>query len=88
MVVHGIVYDCTTWGRFHPGGLDTLMEAAGRDGSALFDKYHRWVAVDVMMAPYAIGLYDPRIDLQPQGPIPAQQSSGAEPPAPPAAEPS
>lgn len=61
MVVRGIVYDCTMWGRFHPGGLDTLMEAAGRDATELFERYHRWVACDVMMAPYAIGVYDPRV---------------------------
>eukprot|EP00672_Neobodo_designis_P018982 CAMPEP_0174854676 /NCGR_PEP_ID=MMETSP1114-20130205/31894_1 /TAXON_ID=312471 /ORGANISM="Neobodo designis, Strain CCAP 1951/1" /LENGTH=162 /DNA_ID=CAMNT_0016089387 /DNA_START=31 /DNA_END=519 /DNA_ORIENTATION=+ len=61
MVVHGVVYDCSSWARFHPGGDATIMEAAGRDGTALFDLYHRWVAVDVMLAPFIKGIYDPRL---------------------------
>jgi hypothetical protein len=61
MVIRGIVYDCSSWGRFHPGGLDTLMECAGRDGTALFDLFHRWVATEVMLAPFIIGLFDPRL---------------------------
>lgn len=61
MVVHGVVYDCSSWIRFHPGGADTIMEAAGRDGTLLFDHYHRWVAADVMLAPFVVGIFDPRL---------------------------
>jgi hypothetical protein len=61
MVIRGIVYDCSSWCRFHPGGVDTLMEAAGRDGTALFEQFHRWVACEVMMAPFIQGVYDNRL---------------------------
>ena len=33
----------TPYLRFHPGGADTLLEAAGKDGTALFNTYHAWV---------------------------------------------
>jgi cytochrome b involved in lipid metabolism len=51
MVLHGKVYNVTPYLRYHPGGVDTLLEAAGGDGTALFDKYHPWVnAVGILGA--------------------------------------
>lgn len=61
MVIRGIVYDCSSWGRFHPGGLESLMECAGRDGTELFDHYHKWVACDAILAPFVMGVFDPRV---------------------------
>jgi len=38
--IHGKAYDLTDWVRFHPGGQDALLNAQGRDGTALFESYH------------------------------------------------
>lgn len=43
MVLGGRVYNITPYLNFHPGGADILVKAAGRDGSALFKRYHPWV---------------------------------------------
>jgi cytochrome-b5 reductase len=43
MVLSGRVYNLTPYFPFHPGGEDVLMQAAGRDGTALFRRYHPWV---------------------------------------------
>lgn len=37
------VYNLTHYLRFHPGGVPLLLKVAGRDGTALFNKYHAWV---------------------------------------------
>lgn len=59
MVLHGIVFDCTQFAQFHPGGEAMLHLAAGRDGTALYDHYHRWVQLDVLLAPFAVGRFKP-----------------------------
>jgi fatty acid desaturase/predicted heme/steroid binding protein len=38
--VDGNVYDVTAWKASHPGGVDILLIAAGRDCSILFKTYH------------------------------------------------
>jgi cytochrome-b5 reductase len=43
MVLSGRVYNITPYMPFHPGGADILMAAAGKDGTALFQRYHPWV---------------------------------------------
>jgi cytochrome b involved in lipid metabolism len=50
-VLGGRVYNMTAYLRFHPGGVPLLMRIAGRDGSALFDKYHPWVNAGVWWGP-------------------------------------
>ena len=37
------VYNITHYLRFHPGGVPLLLKVAGKDGTALFNKYHAWV---------------------------------------------
>ncbi|WFD17807.1 cytochrome-b5 reductase [Malassezia caprae] len=37
--IQGKVYNITPYIRFHPGGQDTLMRVAGRDGTRLFCTY-------------------------------------------------
>jgi Cytochrome b5-like Heme/Steroid binding domain len=54
------VYNVTPYLRFHPGGVDYLMLGAGKDATALFNKYHRWVNVDMMMSSCLVGLLAPR----------------------------
>lgn len=40
---HQQVYNLTSYLRFHPGGVPLLLKVAGKDGTALFNKYHAWV---------------------------------------------
>lgn len=55
MAVRGKVYNITPYLPYHPGGVDTLMEAAGADGTELFDKYHKWVNADGILAACCVG---------------------------------
>jgi len=43
MVLSGRVYNITPYMPFHPGGAEILARAAGKDGTALFQRYHPWV---------------------------------------------
>ena len=49
MVLSGKVYNVTRYVKFHPGGVDYLMQGAGKDATRLFHKYHKWVNVDFML---------------------------------------
>lgn len=55
MAVRGKVYNITPYLPYHPGGVDTLLEAAGTDGTVLFDKYHKWVNADGILAACCVG---------------------------------
>jgi len=54
-VIHGVVYNMTPYLRFHPGGAKILKLCMGRDGTALFNKYHRWVSADLLAEKCIIG---------------------------------
>ncbi|KAI3405459.2 hypothetical protein KGF56_001729 [Candida oxycetoniae] len=41
--INGKVFNITPYLNYHPGGVDEIMKCAGRDGTSLFNKYHRWV---------------------------------------------
>lgn len=53
----GKVYNITPYVRFHPGGVQEIMKCAGRDGTALFLKYHAWVNYERMLENCFIGFY-------------------------------
>jgi cytochrome b involved in lipid metabolism/ferredoxin-NADP reductase len=55
MCLRGRVYNITAYMKYHPGGVDELMRAAGADGTALFDQTHRWVNFESMLANCCIG---------------------------------
>lgn len=57
-VIHSKVYNMTPYMSFHPGGVDHLMKVAGKDGTALFSKYHPWVNIDFMLQRCMIGHLD------------------------------
>jgi cytochrome b involved in lipid metabolism len=40
VAVRGKVYDLTTFVDEHPGGVDQMLLAAGRDVSQVFEMYH------------------------------------------------
>eukprot|EP00288_Rhodomonas_lens_P003264 CAMPEP_0177719892 /NCGR_PEP_ID=MMETSP0484_2-20121128/16346_1 /TAXON_ID=354590 /ORGANISM="Rhodomonas lens, Strain RHODO" /LENGTH=135 /DNA_ID=CAMNT_0019232141 /DNA_START=310 /DNA_END=717 /DNA_ORIENTATION=- len=54
-VFRGRVYDTTKFFEYHPGGAKYMMMAAGRDGTALFDKYHKWVNIEFIMDKCLVG---------------------------------
>ncbi|KAH9598492.1 Cytochrome b5-like heme/steroid binding domain [Trypanosoma melophagium] len=58
LVIRGVVYDCTRFKHFHPGGGRLLLQCAGRDCTALYDYYHRWVSCDGLLAPFAVGVIE------------------------------
>lgn len=56
--INGKVFNITMYVDFHPGGANEIMKGAGRDGTALFNKYHRWVSVDRMLSACFIGFIE------------------------------
>ncbi|XP_024357984.1 cytochrome b5 domain-containing protein RLF [Physcomitrium patens] len=57
-VLRGRVYNISPYIRFHPGGKDMLMKGAGRDCTALFNKYHVWVNAEFLMEKCLVGILD------------------------------
>lgn len=57
-VLRGRVYNISPYIRFHPGGKDMLMKGAGRDCTALFNKYHAWVNAEFLMEKCMVGVLD------------------------------
>jgi cytochrome b involved in lipid metabolism len=70
MVLNGVVYDITDYASKHPGGT-IIFDAAGKDGTALFskfhnfseiltrilDKYHSWVNGNFILKGKEVGAY-------------------------------
>ena len=50
------VYNLTPYMQFHPGGIKILRGTFGKDCTALFDKYHKWVNSDFLLQNCLIGL--------------------------------
>ncbi|WOH08035.1 hypothetical protein DCAR_0727471 [Daucus carota subsp. sativus] len=57
-VLNGRVYNITPYMKFHPGGVDFLMKAVGKDCTALFKKYHAWVNADFLLEKCLVGVLD------------------------------
>lgn len=58
-VLDGKVYNLTPYLHYHPGGLKILVDdAAGRDCTALFNKYHKWVNGATMLQKCHLGWLD------------------------------
>ncbi|KAJ2493236.1 hypothetical protein IWW37_000699 [Coemansia sp. RSA 2050] len=55
MVIAGNVYNVTHYLEYHPGGKGELMRAAGKDGTALFNKTHKWVNAESILRECMIG---------------------------------
>lgn len=55
IALRGKVYNVTPYLGFHPGGVDELMRAAGKDGTSLFDEIHKWVNAESMLEKCFIG---------------------------------
>lgn len=57
-VLKGRVYNISPYMKFHPGGVDILMKAAGKDCTALFNKYHAWVNAEFLLEKCLVGVLD------------------------------
>lgn len=56
--INGKVFNITPYVDFHPGGVEEIMKCAGRDGTALFNKYHSWVNADRMLENCCVGRFE------------------------------
>lgn len=45
IALHGKVYNITPYLHYHPGGVAIMEQCLGKDATALFEKYHRWVNI-------------------------------------------
>ena len=52
---NGKVYDISQYVAYHPGGAPKIMQGAGKDCTALFNKFHSWVNIDSMLSKCLIG---------------------------------
>lgn len=62
-ILKGRVYNISPYMKFHPGGVDMLMKAAGKDCTSLFNKYHAWVNDEFMMEKCLVGYFDDTASL-------------------------
>ncbi|KAF5445901.1 hypothetical protein F2P56_031576 [Juglans regia] len=54
----GRVYNISPYMRFHPGGVDMLMKAVGKDCTSLFNKHHAWVNAEFLLEKCLVGKLD------------------------------
>ena len=54
-ILRGKVYNIAPYLLYHPGGDGILNKILGKDGTALFEKYHRWVNIDGLIGPLLLG---------------------------------
>uniref|UniRef100_A0A5B6ZIY3 Cytochrome b5 heme-binding domain-containing protein n=1 Tax=Davidia involucrata TaxID=16924 RepID=A0A5B6ZIY3_DAVIN len=57
-VLKGHVYNISPYMKFHPGGVDMLMKAVGKDCTSLFNKYHAWVNAEFLLEKCLVGILD------------------------------
>eukprot|EP01101_Sappina_pedata_P010716 TRINITY_DN6830_c0_g1_i1.p1 TRINITY_DN6830_c0_g1~~TRINITY_DN6830_c0_g1_i1.p1 ORF type:complete len:140 (-),score=38.44 TRINITY_DN6830_c0_g1_i1:31-450(-) len=53
--INGRVFNISPYLKFHPGGADILMTAAGKDGTKLFSYYHSWVNAESLLSSFYVG---------------------------------
>ena len=55
IILRGRVYNIGPYLPYHPGGVNIFKSVLGKDATALFDKYHRWVNIDGLIGPLLLG---------------------------------
>lgn len=60
IVRNGKVYDVTSYVDSHPGGVDTLMEVAGKDATTAFDGVGHSQEAKEELEKHLIGTLDPK----------------------------
>ncbi|KAL3443728.1 hypothetical protein BJX65DRAFT_320427 [Aspergillus insuetus] len=67
IVIHGKVYDITSYVSDHPGGADVLLESAGTDATEAYEDVGHSEDADEILRTYLIGtLRDARKQVRPQ----------------------
>jgi cytochrome b involved in lipid metabolism len=56
MILRGKVYNIGPYLHYHPGGVNIMKGILGKDGTQLFDKYHRWVNIEGLIGPLLLGV--------------------------------
>lgn len=56
IALRGRVYNLTGYVDYHPGGEKILEQTYGKDATALFDKYHKYVNGEYIMAATQVGI--------------------------------
>ncbi len=55
IILRGRVYNIGPYLPYHPGGVSIFKNLLGKDATAMFDKYHRWVNIDGLIGPLLLG---------------------------------
>jgi cytochrome b involved in lipid metabolism len=55
-ILHGKVYDITAYMAYHPGGKRELMKGAGKDCTAMFNKFHAYVEYELILSKCEVGV--------------------------------
>lgn len=58
LIIHGKVYDVTTFLDEHPGGYDIVVAASGKDGTEDFEEIGHSSTAKEMLSDYYIGEYE------------------------------
>lgn len=61
--IQGNVFNITEYMQFHPGGVDELMRAAGRESTQLFKQVHAWVNWASLLGKCKVGHLVPGDDV-------------------------
>lgn len=62
IILKGKVYFISPYLAYHPGGQSILQPVLGKDATALYEKYHRWVNEDGLIGKLLIGYLDTSSD--------------------------
>jgi cytochrome b involved in lipid metabolism len=58
-IIRGNVYNVTAFADEHPGGVDTLLDVAGGDGTEEYDSVGHSDSANDMLKKYIVGTVDP-----------------------------
>eukprot|EP00523_Entomoneis_sp_CCMP467_P001917 CAMPEP_0168748976 /NCGR_PEP_ID=MMETSP0724-20121128/16460_1 /TAXON_ID=265536 /ORGANISM="Amphiprora sp., Strain CCMP467" /LENGTH=207 /DNA_ID=CAMNT_0008796835 /DNA_START=21 /DNA_END=644 /DNA_ORIENTATION=+ len=58
MVIKNKVYNVGPYLPYHPGGERVLKPLLGKDGTAAFDKHHRWINEEPLIGKLLVGYLD------------------------------
>ncbi|KAL8274447.1 hypothetical protein Esti_001607 [Eimeria stiedai] len=79
LALEGVVYDVSSYLRYHPGGAPILLSVAGREAGAEFRRHHPWVNYSFILENCRVGILERRPGVQtlqttlhpPSYPVPA-----------------
>lgn len=78
IALEGVVYDISSYLRFHPGGSSILLSVAGRDVSKEFYRHHPWINYRFILEHCRVGILQRHAESPPSSlatPLPASSAS-------------